>query len=68
MRVRQKFVDPTLLEDSVYYTNYQRRYNQSVVVGNNKFIYLIGGQDSLSVIHKDVWRGRLNKSVFIEQD
>lgn len=52
------------LHDTIY-NNYQSRRNQSVLVDKNKYIYLIGGRDTLSNIHKDVWRGRLNKSVFL---
>lgn len=65
MRVRER-IDLKLPsgKDTVVYEKYSRKYNQTVVVDKNKFIYLIGGRDSLSNIHKDVWRGRLNKSVF----
>lgn len=64
MRVREQIITQSSTGNDTTYLNYSRKYNQTVVVDKNKFIYLIGGRDSLSNIHKDVWRGRLNKSVF----
>lgn len=49
------------------YYPYKPRYNQSVIVDKNKFIILIGGRNSDATIFKDVWIGRLNKSVFIRK-
>lgn len=58
MWVREKLTDGT-------YRKYERRYNQNVIVDKDKYIYLIGGRDSANNYFKDVWRGRLNKSVFL---
>jgi hypothetical protein len=49
------------------YYPYKPRFNQSVIVDKNKYIILIGGRNSDATIFKDVWIGRLNKSVFIRK-
>jgi len=67
MSVRQKYTfvrnDSTLTA----YKKYARRYYQSVVVDKDKNIILIGGRDSLPQTYTDVWKGRLNKAVFIRK-
>jgi len=67
MTVREKFTftrnDSTLTS----YKNYDRRFHQSVVVDKDKNIILIGGRDSIPQTFTDVWKGRLNKSVFIRK-
>jgi hypothetical protein len=67
MTIRMTF--PFQKNDSTLYgyRKYERRFNQSVVVDNNKNIILIGGRDSIPTIFTDVWIGRLNKSVFIRK-
>ncbi len=67
MPVREKYTfvrnDSTLTA----YKKYNRRFYQSVVVDKDKNIMLIGGRDSLPQTFTDVWKGRLNKAVFLRK-
>ncbi len=67
MTVREKYTfirnDSTLTA----YKKYERRFNQSVLVDKDKNIILIGGRDSLPQTFTDVWKGRLNKSMFLRK-
>jgi len=67
MQVREKYSYTEGDKEYSAYAKYTRRYNQSVIVDNDKFIYLIGGRDSIPQIYTDVWKGRLNKAVFIRK-
>ncbi len=67
MTIREKYTFNR--NDSVLtaYKKYERRIYQSAVVDKDKNIILIGGRDSLPQTYTDVWKGRLNKSVFLRK-
>jgi len=67
MTVREKYTFNR--NDSVLtaYKKYERRFYQSALVDKDKNIILIGGRDSLPQTYTDVWKGRLNKSVFLRK-
>lgn len=54
------------LHDTIY-KDFKARRDLSVLLDENKYIYIVGGRDTFSTVQKDVWRGRLNKSVFINK-
>lgn len=67
MTVREKYTFTRNDSTLTAYKKYERRFNQSVVVDKDKNIILIGGRDSLPQTFTDVWKGRLNKSVFLRK-
>ncbi|OIP81539.1 MAG: hypothetical protein AUK44_09715 [Porphyromonadaceae bacterium CG2_30_38_12] len=66
-RIRKPIYTITATKADTTYLTYEKRAAQSVLVDNNQNLILIGGVNNEPNPFADVWKGRLNKLVFIRQ-